>query len=142
MVKRFTAEEKAEILDFVEKHGRGGIAAASRKYKVSANTIITWKKEGKGPKKSSVKKATKKVAKKAAKKTAKKAAKKSAAKKAKKAAASAAASAAVSAGFKKSEVRSVFAQVSKHQKEIASLVKKIQAEQSAIDKLKKDFLSK
>jgi hypothetical protein len=47
--KRYSNTEKAEILTFVDKHnaekGRGGAAAASRKYKVSQLTIGNWLKE-------------------------------------------------------------------------------------------------
>lgn len=51
--KRYSNNEKAEILIFVDKHnaqkGRGGAAAASRKYKVSQLTIGNWLKEAGSP---------------------------------------------------------------------------------------------
>ena len=51
--KRYSNTEKAEILTFVDKHnaekGRGGAAAASRKYKVSQLTIGNWLKEAGSP---------------------------------------------------------------------------------------------
>jgi len=51
--KRYSNNEKAEILTFVDKHnaekGRGGAAAASRKYKVSQLTIGNWLKEAGSP---------------------------------------------------------------------------------------------
>lgn len=49
--KRYSDEEKAEILAFVDSHGRGGQSAAAAKYKVSPLTIGNWRKEaGKGSK--------------------------------------------------------------------------------------------
>ncbi len=46
------AARKNEILGFIEaynaKHGGGGQAAASRKYKVSAQLIASWRKSSKG----------------------------------------------------------------------------------------------
>jgi transposase-like protein len=49
--KRYSAEEKAEILAFVDSQGRGGQSAAAAKYKVSPLTIGNWRKEaGKGSK--------------------------------------------------------------------------------------------
>lgn len=51
--KRYSAKEKAAILTFVDKHnaqnGRGGAAAASRKYDVSQLTIGNWLKEAGSP---------------------------------------------------------------------------------------------
>ena len=51
--KRYTTKEKADILIFVDKHnaenGRGGAAAASRKFKVSQLTIGNWLKEAGSP---------------------------------------------------------------------------------------------
>lgn len=51
--KRYTKDEKAEILIFVDKHnaekGRGGAAAASRQFKVSQLTIGNWLKEAGSP---------------------------------------------------------------------------------------------
>ena len=51
--KRYSNNEKAEILIFVDKHnaqkGRGGAAAGSRKYKVSQLTIGNWLKEAGSP---------------------------------------------------------------------------------------------
>jgi hypothetical protein len=53
--KHRTAEERAEILEYVAafnaKHGRGGQAAAAKKYQLSAITVGTWmKKSGAGKK--------------------------------------------------------------------------------------------
>ena len=42
--KRYTEEQKEEILAFVEAEGRGGIAKASEKFGVSSVTISGWKK--------------------------------------------------------------------------------------------------
>jgi hypothetical protein len=46
--RRYTAKEKAEILDYVDKvnaeKGRGGQSAASKKYKISPLTISSWNK--------------------------------------------------------------------------------------------------
>jgi DNA primase catalytic subunit len=46
--KRYTEEEKKEILDFIEtynkENGRGGQTAAIAKYKTSAISIGNWKK--------------------------------------------------------------------------------------------------
>lgn len=52
--KRYTDAEKQAVIDFVNSHnaakGRGGAAAASRKFKVSQLTIGAWlKKSGKKP---------------------------------------------------------------------------------------------
>ena len=51
--KRYSNTEKAEILTFVDKHnakkGRGGAAAASRKYQVSQLTIGNWLREAGSP---------------------------------------------------------------------------------------------
>ena len=62
---RYTPEQKAEILDFVnqvnEEKGRGGAAAAARKFGISQITIGLWVKKGGKPsasKKSSAKGAT------------------------------------------------------------------------------------
>ena len=45
---RYTSSKKNQILAFIKqvnkKNGKGGIAAAVRKYKVSAITINRWKK--------------------------------------------------------------------------------------------------
>jgi len=46
--KRYTAEEKSEILQFVESQGRGGASAASKKFGVSQLTISSWKKSASG----------------------------------------------------------------------------------------------
>lgn len=47
--KRYTSEQKAEILSFVDafnaKKGRGGATAASKKFKVSQLTIGNWQRE-------------------------------------------------------------------------------------------------
>jgi len=46
--KRYTAEEKNEILGFVEKHnaenGRGGQSAAAKKFGISQLSIASWLK--------------------------------------------------------------------------------------------------
>lgn len=48
IVKRYTAEEKGEILDFIKKYktenGRGGQKAATAKFGVSAVTLTNWLK--------------------------------------------------------------------------------------------------
>ena len=50
--KRYTAEEKQEVLDFVisvdTEKGRGGVAAAQRKFGITALTITNWKKRAEG----------------------------------------------------------------------------------------------
>ena len=56
--KRYTSAEKAEILTFVDQHnaenkGRGGAAAASRKFKVSQLTISNWLRDAGGKSSSS-----------------------------------------------------------------------------------------
>ena len=43
--KRYTDAKKAEILNFIESKGRGGQAAALKKFKVSAATINSWRKK-------------------------------------------------------------------------------------------------
>lgn len=43
--KRYSDAEKAEILQFVESQGRGGGAAAAKKFGVSQLTISSWKKK-------------------------------------------------------------------------------------------------
>jgi len=43
--KRYTAEQKKEILDFIEKQGRGGQTKAVTKFKVTAATIASWKRK-------------------------------------------------------------------------------------------------
>jgi len=45
--KRYTDDQKKEILDFVRGQGRGGITAATRKYGVSYIALARWMK-GKG----------------------------------------------------------------------------------------------
>ena len=46
--KRYTAEEKQEVIDFVNQHnaaqGRGGVTAAVKKFGASALTISSWLK--------------------------------------------------------------------------------------------------
>lgn len=48
--KRYTPEQKQEIIDFVmahnSEHGRGGQSAAVKKYGLSALTIGNWLKKG------------------------------------------------------------------------------------------------
>jgi transposase-like protein len=50
--KRYTAEEKAKIVSFVEDYntsnGRGGQSAASKKFGVSQLTVSTWLKNAGG----------------------------------------------------------------------------------------------
>lgn len=50
--KRYTAEEKQQIVDFVNQHnaanGRGGATAASKKFGVSQLTVGSWLKSGGG----------------------------------------------------------------------------------------------
>lgn len=46
--KRYTEAEKADILQFVESHGRGGGTAAAKKFGVSQLTISSWKKAATG----------------------------------------------------------------------------------------------
>lgn len=41
---RYSAEQKAEILDFAATYGRGGQTAAALKFNVSPLTISNWKK--------------------------------------------------------------------------------------------------
>ena len=43
--KRYTDEKKKEILDFIIAQGRGGQTKAVKKYKVTAATIVAWKKK-------------------------------------------------------------------------------------------------
>ena len=43
--KRYSAEEKQEILDFIKAQGRGGVTKAVKKYKVTAATLSAWKKK-------------------------------------------------------------------------------------------------
>lgn len=46
--KRYTKEEKQKVLDYVASvdgsNGRGGVAAAQRKFGITALTITNWKK--------------------------------------------------------------------------------------------------
>ncbi len=45
--KRYTAEQKKEILDFIINEGRGGQTKAVKKFGVTAATIASWRrKEG------------------------------------------------------------------------------------------------
>ena len=50
--KRYTAEEKQQVVDFVNKHnaanGRGGATAASNKFGVSQLTVAAWLKSSGG----------------------------------------------------------------------------------------------
>ena len=65
--KRYTDEEKQEIVDFVNEYnaakGRGGAANASKKFGVSQLTIGAWLKKGKGGATKKVKAAAKKATK-------------------------------------------------------------------------------
>jgi hypothetical protein len=46
--KRYTLQEKAEVLDFVDRynaeHGRGGQSAATKKFQLSPLSISSWRK--------------------------------------------------------------------------------------------------
>jgi transposase-like protein len=46
-VKRYSVEEKKEILDFIDAHGRGGQEAAKKKFGCSIPAIGLWRKEAK-----------------------------------------------------------------------------------------------
>ena len=50
--KRYTAEEKQEVMDYVDSvdgdNGRGGVAAAARKFGITPLTITAWKKRANG----------------------------------------------------------------------------------------------
>lgn len=50
--KRYTAEEKQEVIDYVasidSEKGRGGVAAAQRKFGITSLTITNWKKRANG----------------------------------------------------------------------------------------------
>ena len=43
--KRYSDDEKKEIMDFIEAHGRGGQTVAVKKFKVTAATLAAWKKK-------------------------------------------------------------------------------------------------
>jgi len=45
---RYTAEQKAEILNYIAQQGRGGATKAAKKYKVSPLTLTSWKKKATG----------------------------------------------------------------------------------------------
>ena len=66
--KRYSDQEKAEIIDFVNKinseKGRGGQSAASKKFKISPLTISSWLKKSGAPKKAKKAPARKAAAKK------------------------------------------------------------------------------
>ncbi len=53
--KRYTADEKAEIIQFIADYNaenkRGGMKSASEKFGVSVVTLSNWSKKTKGPKK-------------------------------------------------------------------------------------------
>jgi transposase-like protein len=49
--KRYTDDQKREILDFVASQGRGGITAAGRKYGVSYIALRRWMNGAGGPRK-------------------------------------------------------------------------------------------
>lgn len=48
--KRYTAAEKAEVLNWVNdynaKHGRGGVANASKEFEITQLTIHNWVRQG------------------------------------------------------------------------------------------------
>lgn len=52
--KRYSIEEKAEIIEFIANYNaankRGGMKTASEKYGVSVVTLSNWSKKKKGPK--------------------------------------------------------------------------------------------
>lgn len=64
--KRYTAAQKKKIVDFVNDHnaknGRGGQAAAVKKFKVSVLSVGKWLKGGAAPAKKSTGKKVKAVA--------------------------------------------------------------------------------
>ena len=47
--KRYTLQEKADVLDFVDRynaeHGRGGQTAATKKFQLSPLSISSWRKQ-------------------------------------------------------------------------------------------------
>lgn len=43
--KRYSDQERADILKFVDEHGRGGASAAAKKFGVSPLTISSWRKQ-------------------------------------------------------------------------------------------------
>lgn len=66
MKKSFSPEQRNEILKYVDEFnkskGRGGLSAASKKYKVSVPSIINWQKKGlKATKKGTKSKAEKEI---------------------------------------------------------------------------------
>ena len=46
--RRYTAEQKEEILNFIEQQGRGGQTKAVQKFKVTAATIASWRRKAGG----------------------------------------------------------------------------------------------
>ncbi|MCW1921083.1 transposase [Luteolibacter arcticus] len=46
--KRYSEQEKAEILAFIESQGRGGQSKAAKKYGVSPLTLSSWRKKSQG----------------------------------------------------------------------------------------------
>jgi hypothetical protein len=46
--KRYSAQEKAEILAFIDSQGRGGQTAAAKKFGVSPLTLSSWRKSAGG----------------------------------------------------------------------------------------------
>lgn len=50
--KRYTPEQKQKVLDYVasvdNENGRGGVAAAQRKFGITALTITNWKQKASG----------------------------------------------------------------------------------------------
>lgn len=46
--RRYTADEKAEVLAFAAALGRGGQGAAAKKFKISPLTISSWRKAAGG----------------------------------------------------------------------------------------------
>ncbi len=123
---RYSDEQKKELIDFVvaynEANGRGGANNASKKFKISPLTVITWLKAAgvKPPGKKVVKKATEKAVKKVAKKAGKKAAKK-AGKKAKAAPTTAAAAPVAASGNMGSKLNALAALHSQIEKAEAAL---------------------
>lgn len=52
--KRYTEEERQEVIDYViahdKKNGRGGKAAAAKKFGVNINSVLNWMSSAKKPK--------------------------------------------------------------------------------------------
>ena len=130
--KRYTSAEKTNILNYIDevnaKKGRGGAAAASRKFKISQITLSHWvKKAGKttAVKKTSVKAPAKSVAKSVAKGAVKSVAKKGRPQTAKKTQSTGFAGKLRRLADVHEQISKVEAQLSALQKEYASLKKEL-----------------